>query len=70
MAIDPSDENALYNKGLALANLGNPAEAIPYYDKALAVQPNDTYALNSKGLALNSLGNYTGVYCIMTKHLP
>jgi Flp pilus assembly protein TadD len=52
LAIDPKDEDALYNKGVVLDNLGSLAEAILYYDKALAVQPNDTYPLTGKGDAL------------------
>ena len=60
MAIDPKDEITLYNKGLALDNLGNYTEGILYYDKALAINPNDKDALGNKGVDLDALGNHTG----------
>src|SRR6187200_2747111 len=58
---DKSSDNvsALVNKGNALDSSGNHAQAIQYYDKALAIDPNDFDALNNKGNALDSLGNYT-----------
>jgi tetratricopeptide (TPR) repeat protein len=52
------DKIALDNKGQALYYQGNNAEAITYYDKALAIDPNDTIALNGKGNSLNGLGDY------------
>jgi tetratricopeptide (TPR) repeat protein len=60
LAINPKDEDALYEKGVFLDKLGNHTGAIEYFDKALAIYPHDIDALNHKGAALNSLGNYTG----------
>ena len=48
----------MYNKGLALGNLGKYQEAIEWYDKALKIDPNYVDALNNKGIALNNLGKY------------
>ena len=58
---DKSSDNvsALVNKGLALDSSGNHAQAIQYYDMALAIDPNDVDALYNKGNALDSLGNHT-----------
>jgi len=51
-----SDANELNNKGAALDSQGNYAEAISYYDKALAIDPNDKNALNWKQKALSKMG--------------
>src|SRR3989441_12242680 len=56
--LNSTDTNVLYNKALALDNLGRVNEAITYYDKVLAISPNDTYSLNNKGLALDNLGKH------------
>ncbi len=53
--MDPRDKFALTNKGAALDGLGNHAEAIQYYDKALAIDPHFVLALNGKGWALYKL---------------
>jgi Flp pilus assembly protein TadD len=60
LAINPKDEDVLYEKGVFLDKLGNHTGAIEYFDKALAIDPNDIDALNDKGAVLTSLGNYTG----------
>jgi len=39
---DPQDPTALTNLGVALAAVGRPAEAIPYYEQALRIKP-DTH---------------------------
>jgi tetratricopeptide (TPR) repeat protein len=44
------------NKKNALLNLGKYAEAIIYYDKALAIDPNDKDALTAKDNALSKMG--------------
>lgn len=49
----------LIDKGNALFNQGNYAQAIQYYDKALSIDANDKVALNGKGASLNSLGSYS-----------
>ena len=46
----------------ALYNQGKYAEAITYYDKALAIDPNDKEALNGKGDALTIQSNDTQGY--------
>jgi tetratricopeptide (TPR) repeat protein len=53
---DPGYAWALYNKGTDLSQLGKPAEAIEYYDKALAINPNYADAWDNKGSALANLG--------------
>ena len=45
----------MYNKGLALDNLGRYKEAISNYDKVLEIDPNDVDALNNKIAALGKL---------------
>jgi tetratricopeptide (TPR) repeat protein len=52
--------HALYDKGVALGDLGNYTGAIEYFDKVLDIDPHDVYALNNIGFALKYLGNYTG----------
>jgi tetratricopeptide (TPR) repeat protein len=61
--MDPKHENAIYNKGVILYQLGNYTEAIGYFDKALAIDPKDEDALYEKGL--DNLENYTGVITIL-----
>ena len=56
---------AWLNKGVALAHLGKPREAIECYDKALEINPKLSDAWNNKGVALKALGRYeeaTGCY--------
>ena len=57
MAINPKNESALSNKGIALDDLGNYNGAILYYDKALAINPGEADVLYNKGNALYDLGN-------------
>ena len=52
LAIEPNNTIALYNKGVALDDLGDYTQAIQYYDKVLAIDANHTSALNNKGVAL------------------
>jgi tetratricopeptide (TPR) repeat protein len=58
LAVEPNDFEALYNKGLALTNLGKYNESIKYYDKVLAIDPNQVLASYNKGTALLNLGKY------------
>ena len=61
LAINPKDETTLYNKGLALENLGNYTEAIKYFDKALAIDSHYVRALTDKGISLgDSRESYWG----------
>ena len=56
--IDPSNVNALNNKGLALDHLQRYDEALQYFDKALTIDPSSFSALNNKGTALDHLQRY------------
>jgi len=58
LAIDPNIPEALYNKGVALDNLGRYEEEITAYDAALALRAEYPEALNNKGVALGNLGRY------------
>ncbi|PZO34016.1 MAG: hypothetical protein DCF17_21015, partial [Shackletoniella antarctica] len=58
LAIKPDKHEALYNKGIALDELGRYEEAIACYDAALAIKPDDHQALYNKGYALFNLGRY------------
>ena len=58
LELDPNNESALYNKGLALSNLGKYDEAIRCYDKVIEIDPKNVDALYNKGLALSNLGKY------------
>ncbi|ASC73404.1 putative TPR repeat domain protein [Halomicronema hongdechloris C2206] len=57
MAINPDDHEALYNKGLVLAELGRYEEAIAVYDVALAINPDCQLAINNKQTALEALSS-------------
>ena len=58
LTLNSTDIGVLYNKALALDNLGRSNEAITYYDKVLAINPNDIDSLNNKGLVLDKLGEH------------
>src|SRR6476646_547499 len=47
--LSSSDAFTLNSRGAALSDFGRYAEAIPYYDKALAIDPNYKAALTGKG---------------------
>jgi tetratricopeptide (TPR) repeat protein len=69
LAINPKNESALSNKGIALDDLGNYNGAILYYDKALAINPGEADVLYNKGNALYDLGNYNGAILYYDKAL-
>lgn len=48
-----------YTKGNNAATAGNYADAITYYNNALALDKNYVLAMSGKAAALNSLGNFT-----------
>lgn len=48
----------LYNKGLALGNLGRYEEAISCYNHTLEIDPKYALALSNKGIALGNSGRY------------
>ncbi|MGB6014613.1 MAG: tetratricopeptide repeat protein, partial [Nodosilinea sp.] len=56
--IKPDLHEALYNKGIALDDLGQYEAAIACYDAALDIKPDDHEALYGKGYALDDLGQY------------
>ena len=56
LQLQPDYHQALYNKGTALADLGQQQAAIACYDAALAIKPDFHDALNNKGTALSALG--------------
>jgi tetratricopeptide (TPR) repeat protein len=51
--------------GDELVDQGKYAEAIPYYDQALALEPRNAVALCGKGVALNALGNYSEALTVL-----
>jgi tetratricopeptide (TPR) repeat protein len=55
LAIKPDITEALYNRGIVLANLDRYAEALEDYDQALAIKPDHIGALNNRGVALSAL---------------
>ncbi|HEY9205282.1 MAG TPA: tetratricopeptide repeat protein, partial [Candidatus Methanoperedens sp.] len=57
LQIDPGNNTAWNNKGMALARSGKFAEAIQCYDKALEINPDDYVVLNNKGSTLYKKGN-------------
>jgi tetratricopeptide (TPR) repeat protein len=54
--INPRYPKAWYNKGVALAELGRPAEALTCYDRALQINPRYRNAWYNKGVALRKTG--------------
>ncbi|MCX9010347.1 MAG: tetratricopeptide repeat protein [Candidatus Methanoperedens sp.] len=58
--IEPGNNTAWNNKGLALGRTGKLDEAIDCYDKALGLNPDDHIVLNNKGSALYKKGNIEG----------
>lgn len=58
--IDPGNNTAWNNKGLALGRIGELDEAIDCYDRALGLNPDDHIVLNNKGSALYKKGDIEG----------
>jgi tetratricopeptide (TPR) repeat protein len=58
LQIDINNYNALTNKGIAHAEVGEYEEAFRYYNKVLASDQSNIYALNNKGAAYIDLSNY------------
>ena len=56
LEIKPDKDEAWYNRGIALGNLGRLEEAIASYDKALEIKPDYHEAWNNRGNALGNLG--------------
>lgn len=53
---DPNDYAANYNLGALLLSRGQPAAAVPDFERAIAQRPGNSTALNSLGAALLQLG--------------
>jgi len=53
--LDPKNETAYLNKGLALTNLEKNEEAIQCLNEAIKLDPNDELAYDKKGEALINL---------------
>jgi len=58
LELNPSYENALIYKGIALRNLGRHEEALECYDTALKINPENEISWNNKGIALGNLGRH------------
>ncbi|MBI2213698.1 MAG: tetratricopeptide repeat protein [Acidobacteria bacterium] len=56
IAIDPSREEALFNRGLLTATMGRPSEAAAYFERALALRPTFAAAWHHLGEARFSQG--------------
>lgn len=55
--------------GDTLDSPGRQAQAIQYFDRALAIDPKFEDALSYKGETLSNLGNYTGAITYFNKAL-
>ena len=53
-----ADYLAWNNRGITLANSGEPQKAVASFDKALRLKPDYAEAWSNRGIALISLGNY------------
>lgn len=69
LKIDPYNNKALGNKGIALNNSGKYADAINMYDQILKINQTDTWVLTEKGRSLNNLGNYNDAISLFDKVL-
>ncbi len=56
LEINPDKDEAWYNRGIALNNLGRSEEVIASYDKALEINPDYDAAWYNRGIALDNLG--------------
>jgi len=58
LVIKPDDDEAWFNRGIALWNLGRYEEEVASYDRALEIKPDDDAAWFNRGNALWNLGRY------------
>ena len=68
-AVTTSNVTTLVDKGNGMFNHDNYAQALQYFNKALAIDPNDKVALTGKGESLDNLGNYTQAMPYLDKAL-
>jgi cytochrome c-type biogenesis protein CcmH/NrfG len=57
---EPANGEALLYLAGALASSGRPAEALPFFERALAAGPKSTMALNGLGLTRLAVGDRRG----------
>jgi cytochrome c-type biogenesis protein CcmH/NrfG len=57
---DPNNAEALLYLAGALASGGRPADALPYFERALDAGPRSTIALNGLGLTRLAVGDRAG----------
>ena len=76
LADAPEDPNALHLLGIAIAQDGRPAEAIPYFDRALALIPNATSihfnrarTLEATGRLIDAMNGYINTLIADPEHL-
>lgn len=69
LELNPDDNIALTNKGVALVNLGKHEEALEVFNKILETNPDNDFALTSKGYALVNLGKYEEALEVFNKIL-
>lgn len=69
LEIDPTNINALNNKGGILIKLENYTDSIILFNKILSINENNTEVLNNKAIALSKLGLYLPALEIFYKSL-
>jgi Flp pilus assembly protein TadD len=60
IAVNPNDAASQTNYGIVKASTGNPAEAIPYFRKAIALKPENSIYQYHLGTALEDSGDMEG----------
>ena len=58
IALNPNDDYAYYNRGIAYVQKSQYDRAIEDYNKAIALNPNYAYAYNNRGIAYVRKGQY------------
>ncbi len=58
IAADPNNAQAYFERGMVLLNLGQDADAVPDFDRALAIDPEFPGARDWRSRALESLGDH------------
>ena len=66
---EPKNAEALLYLAGVLVSRGRPADALPYFERALAAGPPSTMALNGLGLARRALGDRVGAADAFRKSL-
>ena len=58
LKLDPKDDRAWYNKGVALGALGRNEEALLAYDECIRINPKNVSAWDNKGTVMGALGRH------------